>query len=242
MYSNMPSYRFAPPVTLNLIIITALVWLSQLLLPRIGIDLVELLGMHYFEAESFAPYQLLTYIFLHSEASIEHLFFNMLSVWIFGSVIERYWGGRRYLVYYLLTGLTAAIAQQAVWYTSLHEMATIAPHDLLPLLREYGLPPTLTAGALLNEYVTIGASGSVFGILLAFGMLFPNASMFLMFIPIPIKAKYMVVLYGVVELMYGVHGTGDGVAHFAHLGGMIGGIILILLWRSKGEIARDPYN
>ncbi len=212
-----------PPITKNLLIINALVWIAQMALPRIGIDLVAILGMHYWEAETFAPYQLLTYMFLHSEGSISHLFFNMFSVWMFGSTVERYWGAQRYLFFYLATGLTAALAQQVVWYFSFHELMSV------------------WGQVIAQNAITIGASGAVFGLLLAFGMLFPNAPLYLMFIPIPIKAKYFVIGYGLIELFLGVQSQGDGIAHFAHLGGMIGGIILILMWRRKGEIGGPFY-
>lgn len=211
-----------PPVTRNLLIINGLFWLAQMSLHRIGIDLVGLLGMHYIESDTFRLHQLITYMFLHSEGSISHLFFNMFSVWMFGSTIERYWGSQRYLFFYITTGLTAALAQQALWYYELH-----------PLMESF-------AALIANNAVTIGASGAVFGLLLAFGMLFPNAPMYLMFVPIPIKAKYFVIGYGLIELFLGVRISGDGIAHFAHLGGMIGGIILILLWRRRGDIG-GPY-
>lgn len=233
--------RFAPPVTLRIIIITALFWVAQQVLPRFGYDLTEHLGMHYVLSDSFAPYQLLTYLFLHSEGGLSHLFFNMFSVWMFGSTIERYWGGRRYIIYYLLTGLSAALVQQVVWHVELSPLLGYT-NQVISVANEYGQTQLLTIGQWLSLHTTIGASGSVFGLLLAFGMLFPNTPLFLMFVPVPIKAKYFVVLYGLVELFYGIKpGLGDSVAHFAHLGGMLGGIVLILLWRKKGVID-GPYN
>lgn len=142
---------------------------------------------------------------------------------MFGSTVERYWGAQRYLFFYLATGLTAALAQQVVWYFSFHELMSV------------------WGQVIAQNAITIGASGAVFGLLLAFGMLFPNAPLYLMFIPIPIKAKYFVIGYGLIELFLGVQSQGDGIAHFAHLGGMIGGIILILMWRRKGEIGGPFY-
>lgn len=226
------------PVTLRLIIINVLIWLTQMVLEhRFGIDLTQMLGLHYFPADDFSPLQGLSYMFLHSTSGIDHLFFNMFSLWMFGSVIERFWGAKRYLFFYIACGLTAAIAQEIVWHLELR--------SILPLANQWidlgdGLPRS--GRDFLNLLVTIGASGSVFGLLLAFGMLFPNSVIYLFFLPIPIKAKYFVVIYGLVELFLGINPSlGSNVAHFAHLGGMIGGLILILLWRKKGRID-GPYN
>lgn len=229
------------PMTLRLIIINALIWVAQLALPRVGIDLVDLLGMHYFEANTFAWYQPLTYMFLHSPESAQHLIFNMLSLWIFGSAIEYYWGAKRFVLYYLVAGLSGALAQQATWYIELHPLVEQAG-ELIRVSNGYGGSILMSIGERLGQFVTIGASGAVFGILLAFGMLFPNREIYLLFVPFPIKAKYFVVGYAIIELLLGLQPTGgDSVAHFAHLGGMIGGLILILLWRRKGYIERHPY-
>ncbi|WP_373810574.1 rhomboid family intramembrane serine protease [Porphyromonas macacae] len=227
---------FFPPVTRNLIIINFLVWFAELVLPRYGIDLISIFGLHYFEASEFNLMQLFTYMFLHSDDSINHVFFNMFSLWMFGSLIERFWGKWRYLFFYITCGLSAAIVQEAVWFFSFHELALMGS-DLVRI----GGGAVVQANEALNMAITVGASGAVFGLLLAFGMLFPNSKVFLLFIPIPIKAKYFVIIYGVAEFFFGVSAVGDNVAHFAHLGGMLGGLILILLWRKKGEID-GPYN
>lgn len=200
-----------PPVTKNLIIINVIAYLASLALPRIGIDLLNLGGMHYFQAESFSFYQIITYMFLHSTPGFGHIFFNMFALFMFGGLLEQVWGGKRFLLYYLITGIGAGIVQQVVW------MLTTVP----------ALPPQY-----YDLLLTIGASGAVFGILLAFGMMFPNMPLYIMFIPIPVKAKYAVIGYGVIELLAGIAGrAGDNVAHFAHLGGMLFGLILILAWR-----------
>lgn len=212
-----------PPATLNLIIINGLVWLAELVFLRFGYNLIDLLGMHYFEAPNFSFWQLITYAFLHDDSSISHLFFNLFALFMFGGQIERLWGSRRFLIFYGVCALTAALTQQIVWYFGLHEMAL------------------LSGGYATEQYVTVGASGAIFGLLLAFGMLFPNAAIFIFFIPIPIKAKYFVVFYGIIELLLGIKGMASEVAHFAHVGGMIGGLILVLLWRKKGKIS-GPYN
>lgn len=209
-----------PQVTRNLIILNSIVLLAEWVLPRIGIDLVHLLGMHYIGAPSFGVWQLVTYMFLHDPSGIGHLFFNMFALFMFGSVIERTWGERRYLLYYFVTGVGAGLVQQLVWHLS-----------MTPALMPY-----------VDYLNTIGASGAVFGILLAFGMMYPNVPMYIMFIPIPIKAKWVVLGYGVIELLTGVAGTSDGVAHFAHLGGMLFGLIMILMWRRMDRVKKSRQN
>lgn len=196
-----------PPVTLNLIIVNFIVWLAALTLPKIaGINLNYWLGLHYFAADDFNVVQLITYMFLHDTSGIEHIFFNMFSVFMFGRTLEAVWGGKRFLFYYITTGMGAALVQEAAWYFELRSA--------------------------ISE--TVGASGAAFGILLAFGMLFPNAPLFIIFIPIPIKAKYFVIFYGLLELFFGVSGSMSSVAHFAHLGGMLFGFFLIRYWKKKG--------
>ncbi len=198
-----------PPVTRNLIALNTMILLAEWILPRIGINLVQLLGLHYVGAPDFRIWQPVTYMFLHDQSGIGHLFFNMFALWMFGSVIERTWGEKKYLLYYLVTGIGAGIVQQVVWHMA-----------MTPELMVYS-----------NWLITIGASGAVFGILLAFGMLYPNVPMYIMFVPIPVKAKWVVIGYGVIELFAGIGGWQSGVAHFAHLGGMLFGLLLILLWR-----------
>lgn len=214
-----------PPVTKNLIIINLLFWLAEIVLPRVGIDLVKYLGLHYFAASDFNAVQLVTYMFMHDPGSFGHVFFNMFSVFMFGRTLEMVWGSKRFLIYYLTTGIGAGLVQEVTWFFSLKDAidATIV---------QAGWE---TTRALLNNVITIGASGAVFGILLAFGMLFPNAELFIMFIPIPVKAKYFVIFYGIVELFLGVGNfSGDNIAHFAHLGGMLFGFFLIKYWKKKG--------
>lgn len=216
-----------PPVTKNLIIINILFWLATLVLPRINIDLVSLLGLHYFQASHFNLIQLVSYMFIHDPYSFTHVFFNMFSVYMFGRVLEQVWGSKRFLIYYIVTGIGAAIVQEIVWYFQFHEAIQAIPVEIRP--------------EILNKLITIGASGAVFGILLAFGMLFPNVPLFMLFIPIPIKAKYFVIFYGILELFLGVGNfSGDNVAHFAHLGGMIFGYFLIKFWK-KGNYNNGNY-
>ena len=223
--SRQGFFSSIPPVTKNLIIINLLFWLAEIVLPRVGIDLVKYLGLHYFAASDFNAVQLVTYMFMHDPGSFGHVFFNMFSVFMFGRTLEMVWGSKHFLIYYLTTGIGAGLVQEVTWFFSLRDAidATIV---------QAGWETTRT---LLNNVITIGASGAVFGILLAFGMLFPNAELFIMFIPIPVKAKYFVIFYGIVELFLGVGNfSGDNIAHFAHLGGMLFGFFLIRYWKKKG--------
>ena len=230
MYQNNGGFLDSiPVVTKNLTIINLLLWLASLALPKVGIDLVELLGLHFPGASDFKAYQLITYMFMHAR-SFEHVFFNMFAVYMFGRVLENVWGPKRFLTYYLVTGIGAGIVQELVWFYSLGDVLFSA-QDLINL---NGVR-IMTKADYLNLFVTVGASGSVFGILLAFAMWFPDVPLYLMFIPIPIKAKYFVVFYGLAELFMGVASFGgDTVAHFAHLGGMLFGYLLIRYWKKKG--------
>ncbi len=217
-------------VTTNIIIINALMLLATFVLEMKGIDLRHILGLHYWESDEFQPYQMITYMFMH--ADISHIFFNMFSIFMFGRLLESVWGGGRYLIYYLVTGVGAAITQQLAWMWEISGIVNQINLENPDALISYG-EFIQQYSDLINRFVTIGASGGVFGILLAFGMMFPNARLILLFPPIPIKAKWLVIGYGLIELITGVAGTTsfDNVAHFAHLGGMIFGFFFIFLWR-----------
>ena len=154
---------------------------------------------------NFLPWQVVTYAFLHG--SFEHLFFNMLGLWMFGSELERIWGEKRFLQFYAASVLAAALAQLVV---------------------------TALMGSV---YPTVGASGGLFGLLFAFAMMFPNRVILLFFV-IPMKARYLVALYGLLELYQGVYVMNSGVAHFAHLGGMVGGFLMIRYWRGQAPFGR----
>lgn len=210
-----------PPVVKNLLILNVLFFLADISLQTRGFDLTQWLGLHYITAQDFYPWQFITYMFMHGNFS--HLFFNMFALWMFGYALENYWGSKRFLVYYLITGVGAALIQTGVLALEIRGMTQ-------------GLPP-FAAQHYINQIVTVGASGAVYGILLAFGMCFPNVPIFLYFF-FPIKAKWFVIIYGVIELFAGIGGTADGVAHFAHLGGMIFGLLLILYWRKHGSRIR----
>ena len=223
---NLYRMRNLPIITKNLLLINVICWLAFIVFERYGLDLNHYLGLHYITASDFHFWQPLTYMFMH--AGFSHLFFNMFAVMMFGPALEEHWGARRFLIYYLITGLGAAVVQEAVWALQLQPFL----NTLDPLM----------AVKLANRVVTIGASGAVFGILLAFGWLFPEVRMFIMFIPIPIRARTLVIIYALVELFAGLApSAGDNVAHFAHLGGMIFGCILILLWQYGNRI-KDKWH
>ena len=223
---NLYRMRNLPIITKNLLLLNVICWLAFIVFERYGLDLNHYLGLHYITASDFHFWQPLTYMFMH--AGFSHLFFNMFAVMMFGPALEEHWGARRFLIYYLITGLGAAVVQEAVWALQLQ-----------PILNT--LDPVM-AVKLANKVVTIGASGAVFGILLAFGWLFPEVRMFIMFIPIPIRARTLVIIYALVELFAGLApSAGDNVAHFAHLGGMIFGCILILLWQYGNRI-KDKWH
>lgn len=225
------------PMTLRLIIINTIMWLSQIVLNRaLGVDITNLLGLHYFQAEVFGLWQPITHMFLHSTSSISHLAFNMFALWIFGSVIEQHWGSLRLLYFYILCGITGAISQQLVWYIEFRELMG---YQMVEVMDSWTVP----VRQYLNIPLGIGASGAVFGLLLAFGMLFPNRLLFFFPLPFPIKAKYIVAIYGITELYMGLHPSpGSSVGHFAHIGGMVGGFILIRLWRKHGRIDKQTYD
>lgn len=226
---NSGFLRSIPPVTKNLIIINLLFWLASLVLPKVGIDLVELLGLHFPGATDFKLYQIISYMFMHDTRSFTHVFFNMFAVYMFGRVLENVWGPKRFLLFYMVTGIGAGLIQEIVWFFELRDVV-MSSYEMINL----NGTQLITKAEYLNLFVTIGASGAVFGVLLAFGMLFPNIPLYLMFIPVPIKAKYFVIGYGLIELFMGVSNfSGDSVAHFAHLGGMLFGYIMIKYWQKK---------
>jgi membrane associated rhomboid family serine protease len=265
------SFNILPLVVKNLFIINALFLLATYVFGQQGIDLQDKLGMHYMFSEKFQPYQLVTYMFIHADGA--HLISNMITLWIFGSFVESYWGPRRFLTYYLVTGMGAAFIHYGVqYYYTLRPVLQMVDHypgfvssnefidffqtlpgvPFSPAMREITMqydsvlalnPHAPQLGQLahdvLHQYrtelcnmpVIVGASGSVFGVLLAFGMLFPNSTPFIF---LPIKAKWIVLIYGVAELASGIaNDPTDNVAHFAHLGGMLFGFILIKYWQKS---------
>ena len=246
----MSNYRTSfwnsiPVVTKNLLIINVLVWFATIVLRSRGLDLTEYLGLHFWLASDFNPAQLLTYMFMHDTSGIAHLFFNMFSLFMFGVTLERVLGGKRYLFFYISCGLGAAIVQELTWQLTWHSVFVTEFANLNGLTFEK-VNEMLASGELapyLDQFyglfVTVGASGAVFGILLAFGMIFLNMPMYIIPIPFPIKAKYMVLGYGALELLFGISGAMSSVAHFAHLGGMLFGFIIIWYWKKNGTIRRN---
>ena len=221
-----------PAVTKNLLIINVLCYFGIIVANRYGIDLKDVLGLHFFLASDFKLFQLISYMFMH--ADIQHIFFNMFAVWMFGRTLEQVMGPKRFLIYYMVCGIGAGLVQELVQYIQYtmewsHYDAVNTGLSVIPM-DEY-----------LNLMTTVGASGAVYGILLAFGMLFPNSPMFVFPLPFPIKAKFFVIGYAVIELFSGLGSSGDGVAHFAHLGGMIFGFFLIMYWRKKNNNGQFYY-
>lgn len=236
----MFDFKNIPLVVKNILIINGLFYLATILLQNQGIDLSDYLGLHYWQSEGFMPHQLITYMFMHG--GFTHILFNMFAVWMFGRVLEGVWGQKRFLIYYMATGVGAGLIQLLVAYIRIAGLGDAVTPEILDLIMTEGYQITLEGKNYIDPFlgnlnglingVTVGASGAVFGILLAFGMLFPNTELMLLFPPIPIKAKWFVLGYGALELYSGfANNPNDNVAHFAHLGGMLFGFILIKMWQ-----------
>lgn len=222
-------FRNIPTITKNLLLINIVVFLATFVFGS-QINLSAFGKLHFFMAPDFHVYQLITYQFLH--ADLWHIFGNMFALWMFGCVIERVWGPQRFLVYYLVCGIGAGLCQELVQYFeySSNGLSELALSTQIPV-RTNGGTMLMTVGDYLNTWGTIGASGAVYGILLAFGMTFPNERIFIFPLPVPIKAKWFICIYAAIELLLAYQSSGDGVAHMAHLGGMLFGLLLILYWR-----------
>lgn len=218
--------RSIPTITKHLLIINALAFLAYFVLGRTGIDLNNLLGLHFFLASDFRLYQLFTYMFMH--ANLEHIFFNLFALWMFGSVVEQVWGPRKFLFYYISCGIGAGIIQEIVQFFSLYFMLS-SQYDGIGMLELFSL--SAADAQALNAWTTVGASGAIYAVLLAFGMLFPENRIFIFPLPIPIKAKWLITGYIFIELFSALSTTSDNVAHFAHLGGMLFGYLMIRYWR-----------
>lgn len=269
-------FNVLPPVVKNLLIINGIFYLATVVFDlKTHIDLSNILGLHYFFADDFRPYQLITYMFMHG--SFAHIFFNMFALWMFGNTLENVWGAKKFLIYFIVTGIGAALLHYTVHYFEiqpvLHMLNDYIAHPAADKFKEMFVSGTLdfssieakqTFQAMLNEYqsqlvsgdteramqtsvdfvleykkeflnapVVVGASGSVFGLLLAFGMLFPNSMIYMYFL-FPIKAKWFVILYGAIELFGAVSPSqGDNIAHYAHLGGMLFGFFLMKYWNRR---------
>ena len=213
-----------PPITRNLLIANVVCYLLQLLAGSLRIDLTDLLGLHFVLADDFRVWQLVSYMFLHG--SLTHLFFNMFSLWMFGGLIERTLGAKRFLTYWMVCGIGAGICQE-FWQTGQYFMEGLNNYPMVNTGSAI-----ISMGDYLNLWTTIGASGACYGVLLAFGMLFPNERIMLLLPPIPMKAKYFVAGYAAIELI-SAYVSNDNVAYFAHLGGMLFGWLLLRYWRTS---------
>ena len=201
----MKSRFHTPPVVKNLIIVNILIYIATVLLPSVNSFLAQYCQLYWFSSPWFHSWQYITYMFLHGGFS--HLFFNMFALWMFGRTLEMRLGPQRFLTYYVVCGVGAALIQMLVaWLTN-----------------DLGI-------------VLIGASGAVMGLLLAFGVMYPNSQIFVFPLPFPIKAKWFVMGYAVLELIYGATGYDLGVAHFAHVGGMLWGWMLLIYWKRRRKI------
>ena len=229
--------RNIPPVTKNLLLINLIAFVAMLALGRIGIDLNDVMGLHFVMASNFHVYQLFTYMFMHG--GWEHILFNMFALWMFGSTVERAWGSRRFVFFYIFCGIGAGILQELAQTVSFLMLA----EEQIPgfALKDAALVAA-NSRSVLDMWTTVGASGAIYAVMLAFGMTFPEERLFIFPIPFPIKSKWFVVICVGIELLSSLSTTNDGVAHLAHLGGMLFGYILIRYWRKHPYINPKSYT
>lgn len=221
-------FNLIPPVIKNLIIINALVFMASWIMPHLG----DNFALYFPGSPNFRPYQFITYMFTHVQ--FFHFFFNMFTLWMFGSAVERQWGPKRFLIFYFVCGLGAAAVHFSVLpfltrQSIIAQAPGISPGELQEYMRQF-----------YEGSRIIGASGAIYGILIAFGFLFPNSMMMMLFPPIPMKAKYFVGLMVALDLFAGFNGS-DNVAHFAHLGGAVVAFIILMYWRQRGKLYGDHF-
>lgn len=239
-----------PPITKNLLIINVLMFLGTIVADSYGIDLARYLGLHFVLSDHFNLAQLFTYMFMHG--GFTHLFFNMFALWMFGRILEQVWGPKRFFTYYIVCGVGAGVIQELVVGIQYYLATSGMPAEAVDVVLREGAAAlqqnmnfkddNLANLNLIVNGLTVGASGAIYGILLGFGLLFPNEKMFVFPLPFPIPAKYFVIGYAVIELLLGIaNNPTDNVAHFAHLGGMIFGYILIMYWRNQIRRRRNEY-
>ena len=199
------------PIVKHFIIINVIMFALTLLAENF---MLEKFALFYFNSPFFKPYQLISYIFMHG--GFMHILFNMYSLYIFGSVLESVWGGKKFFIYYMVTGIGAALFHLFITYLRI-ESGVLDPYlaSIIPM---------------------VGASGAIYGLLLAYGVLLPNNVLTLFFPPVSLKAKYMVFVFGGLEFLLGLGGSGDGVAHFAHLGGMLFGFVILMIWKRGNKL------
>lgn len=239
-----------PPITKNLLIINVLMFFGTIVADSYGIDLARYLGLHFVLSDHFNLAQLFTYMFMHG--GFTHLFFNMFALWMFGRILEQVWGPKRFLTYYIVCGVGAGVIQELVVGIQYYLATSGMPAEAVDIVLREGANALMQGKNFVNSELaslnfivnglTVGASGAIYGILLGFGLLFPNEKMFVFPLPFPIPAKYFVIGYAVIELLLGIaNNPTDNVAHFAHLGGMIFGYILIMYWRNQIRRRRNEY-
>jgi membrane associated rhomboid family serine protease len=230
-----------PVVTKNILIINILLYLGCEAIPV----LKEPLTGYYFESESFRFWQIITHMFMHG--GITHLFMNMFGVYMFGALLESYWGAKKFLNYYLICGLGAFVLHQFISYIEIHRLISQMPSELVTEVLANGRQALMESknfvdhnAAQLNLAMNVGlvgASGCLFGLLIAYGMLFPNSELMLLFLPFPVKARYFVIGYGAIELLLALaNRQGDNVAHYAHIGGMLIGFVILKYWQKQGKL------
>ena len=214
--------RNMPPVVRNLIIINVTMLIITMITPEF---MTSTFSLFYFESPFFKPFQLLTHMFMHG--GIWHLAFNMYALWMFGSVLENVWGSKKFFIYYLVTGLGAALLHLFVLWIQVSSLeSSLAAGNFAASIQIQNIMRT----------PTVGASGAVYGLLLGFGMLFPDNVLRFIFPPIALKAKWLVIIFGAIELLLGLANTASNIAHFAHLGGMLFGYFIIIYWKKKGRL------
>jgi membrane associated rhomboid family serine protease len=239
---------YIPPVVKNLLIINILFFAASYLLTTLHLD--DRLAVYYFDSPKFEIWQPISYMFMHG--GIAHIFFNMFALYSFGSILESRWGGKKFIIFYFITGLGALALQWAVQAYEVHQIIGSATNNgkiNLPALfqGEFNTSQLSMEQAITLKDIyfggMVGASGAIFGLLVAFGMLYPNAELLIMFIPVPVKAKYIIPIYILVELSLGVaQFEGDSIAHYAHLGGALIGFILVKLWKDKNDTFYTLYE
>jgi membrane associated rhomboid family serine protease len=226
------------PAVKNIIIINVLIYLACFVVPGLN----DALTGYYFASPNFRPWQIVTHMFMHSQYDFTHIFFNMYALYLFGTALENYWGTKRFVIYYMTCGVGAFFLHMGVSYFEIQKMMSVLSDREIYQVMITGLEEGKAYKVQMVELYSaintgvVGASGAVFGVLLGFGMLFPNTELMLLFPPIPLKAKYFVMIYGAIEFFLAMRQTtGDNVAHYAHLGGMLFGYLLLKYWQKKGS-------
>jgi rhomboid-like protein len=214
------------PVVFNLVLINVIVFVAQNLLSQYHIT--EWGSEHYYKSSAFKPHQIITNMFMHG--GVGHIFFNMFALYMFGSILERFWGSKRFLIFYLVCGLGASVLTQVTIPFSAEQFAKSGE------ALQYGGYSADLVESFKEQYSALGASGAIMGVMAAFAWLFPNTELYVMFIPIPVKAKYVIPVFVLIDLFGGIYKIkGDNIGHFAHLGGALVGFLLVLYWNKKNR-------